>query len=91
MRRVLVPSPIYSAAESARLFKGIHELITALLSRGIPVILDATNLSELHRERLYSIAEHTGAKLVLVNIVAPPQLVKERLKARAEGNGGGYS
>jgi hypothetical protein len=62
----------------------VHCLIERLLKRGIPVILDATNLSERHREYLYSIAEHLGVKLVLVRVEAPPELVAGRLHQRQE-------
>jgi hypothetical protein len=83
LRRELFPAPVYSAAESAYLFRAIHRLIEEMLSKGIPLILDATNLSEWHRRRLYDIARRTGARLVLARIVAPPALVKSRLEARA--------
>jgi predicted kinase len=83
LRRELFPAPVYSASESAQLFRAIHRLIEDLLGRGIPVILDATNLSERHRRVLYGIAGRTGARLVLVRVVAPPGLVKARLEARA--------
>jgi predicted kinase len=82
LRKQLFPSPTYSAEESAYLFSTIHHLIQGLLKKGVPVILDATNLSERHREHLYSIAERSNARLVLVNVKAPPDLVKKRLKAR---------
>jgi predicted kinase len=83
MRKRLFRQPVYSAGESAYLFRAIHGLIEDLLGRGIPLILDATNLSERHRRVLYDIAERTGARLVLVRIVAPPDVVKSRLEARA--------
>ncbi len=82
LRRELFPNPVYTSAESASLFRAIHHLIEDLLGRGTPVILDATNLSERHRRVLYDIAERTGARLVLVRVVAPPDLVKSRLEAR---------
>ncbi len=85
LRKSLFPSPTYSASESSRLFRTIHYLIEGLLRKGIPLILDATNLSERHRERLYNIAERLNAKLILVRVEAPPDLVQERLKARASG------
>lgn len=84
LRKVLFPSPTYSPAESSRLFQAIHLLIGGLLKKGIPIIVDATNLSEHYRERLYSIAERQNAKLILVRVEAPPEIVYERLKARAE-------
>jgi len=82
LRKTLSPSPSYSWSESARLFQAVHKLIEKLLKRGMPLIFDATNLSERNREYLYRIAERTSAKLVLVRVEAPPQLVRQRLKAR---------
>lgn len=84
LRRVIFPSPSYSLAESGRLFKAVHQLIKELLKKGVPVILDATNLSERYREHLYSIASRLEVKLVLVRVEAPPLVVRERLKARLE-------
>ena len=84
LRKVLFPSPGYSSLESSHLFQAIHLLIKRLLGKGGSLILDATNLSERYRERLYSIADHLDAKLVLVRVEAPPQVVRERLKARRE-------
>jgi predicted kinase len=46
LRKALFASPTYSSEESNHLFRDIHHLIEKLLSKGIPVILDATNLSE---------------------------------------------
>ncbi len=85
LRKILFPSPSYnSLQESSRLFQACHRLIEELLKRGMPLILDATNLSEEHREYLYSIAEHLNVKLVLVRVEAPPEVVQERLKARQD-------
>jgi predicted kinase len=82
LRKTLFPSPSYSLAESARLFRALHHLIERLLKRGVSLILDATNLSERNRERLYNIADRLDVKLVLVRVEAPPAVVYERLKAR---------
>jgi predicted kinase len=82
MRKVLFPSPNYSAAESARLFAACHSLIEWLLKNGVPVTFDATNLSEHHREHLYRISDKTGARLVLVRVVAPPAITYQRLQQR---------
>ena len=89
LRKVLFPSPSYSSAESSRLFRVIHLLIERLLKRGVPVILDATNLSERNRERLYSIADRLDVKLILARLETSPQIVHERLKARREGMNSG--
>ncbi|HET6477445.1 MAG TPA: ATP-binding protein [Dehalococcoidales bacterium] len=85
MRKTLFPSPAYSMEESARLFQAIHHLIEQLLKKGIPVVLDATNLAERNRECLYHIAYQLNAKLILVRVEAPPEVVRERLRNRAEG------
>ena len=85
LRKTLFPEPTYSAGESTRLFKATHLLIEDLLKQGISVLLDATNLVEGHRERLYNIADRLGAKLIIIRVEAPPQMVKERLDEKEEG------
>ncbi|MFH1002792.1 MAG: ATP-binding protein [Chloroflexota bacterium] len=85
LRPVLFPHPNHHPEESARLFQAIHRLIEALLRRGIPLILDATNLSERHREHLYRIADRQEARLILVRLEAPPEVVFQRLAARKTG------
>ena len=85
LRRVLFLSPGYTSAESARLFRACHALVEDLLRDGIPTLLDATNLLEDHRERLYHIADLLRVKLILVHLEAPPEVVYQRLKGRSEG------
>ena len=85
-RKTLFPSPVYTAAESDRLFRACHSLIDQLLKEGVPVLLDATNLVEAHRERLYHIADRIGAKAgPHTSESAPPEVIQERLKGRVEG------
>jgi predicted kinase len=88
IRKQMFSSPVYSAEESTSLFRVIHQLIEYLLKIGVSVILDATNLSESHREHLYNIAEKCHSRLVLVETKAPPELVFRRLERRSgkEGN-----
>ncbi len=90
LRKALFLSPSYSPQESSRLFGAVRLLIKSLLKKGNSLILDATNLSERHREYFYSIADRLGVKLVLVRVEAPPWVVHERLKAR-RGNLGSKS
>lgn len=84
LRKALFLQPSYSPEESARLFRALHFLIERLLKRGVSLVLDATNLSERYRERLYNIADRLGVKLILVRVEAPPEVVYERLKVRQE-------
>ena len=89
LRKTLFSSPSYSLPESSRLFRALHLLIERLLEKGISLILDATNLSERYREYLYNIADRLDVRLILVRVEAPPEVVYERLKARAEGTNPG--
>jgi predicted kinase len=85
LRQVLFPQPDHSHAESRRLFTAIHTAIERLLRAGVHTILDATNLAEWQREPVYAIAERTGARLLLVWLKAPPQIVQARLANRCRG------
>jgi len=76
LRKTLFSPPSYSPEESARLFRTLHLLIERLLKKGIPLILDATNLSERDRERLYNIAGRLDARLILVRVEAPYRKMK---------------
>ena len=87
LRRVLFPKPAHTPEESARFFRAIHQVIAVLLERGTPVLLDATNLVEAQREALYRVAEDAGARLALVQLQAPGEMVQERLARRGVGPG----
>jgi len=82
LRKLLFSRPSYSSEESQRLFAAIHTAIARLLAAGISCTLDATNLKERHRQPLYDIAEELGAKLILVEVTAAPDVVRRRLAAR---------
>ena len=86
LRKVLVRSPSYTAQESARLFRALHEMIDLLLARDIPVLLDATTTRETHREQLYEIAHRHGARAVPVLLDAPEATVRQRMDLRMAGN-----
>lgn len=82
MRKALFSVPAYTVDESARLFQALHRLISELLEKNIPIVLDATNLEEKNREYLYHIAKHTGARFILIWVTAPPEVIKQRLESR---------
>ena len=82
LRKTLFLSPRYKESENKRLVSACHALIEELLRMGIPVIFDATNLLERHREYLYRAAERAGTKLILVWVEAPTEVVRQRLLAR---------
>ena len=85
LRRILFSPPLYNEEENKRLFPACHALIEELLTQGIPIVFDATNLLERHREYLYRAAEKAGARLILVCVEAPPEVVRQRLLAREKG------
>ncbi len=82
LRRVLNTNPTHSKPESARLFAANHTLCERLIREGHSVIVDATNLTEKHRQYFYDIADRLGIKLIIVYVEAPPSLVKDRLDNR---------
>ena len=84
LRRALFRNPSHAAAESAYLFQAVHRLLEELLRDGIAVLLDATNLEEVHRERLHRSAHRAGVRLILVRVKAPPEVVAQRLEGRAQ-------
>lgn len=82
VRKALFPQPTYTAQESAVVHRTCQELMRRLLRKGVRVIFDATNLVEFQRELLYSLAEHSGAHLLIVRTVAPEAVIRERLEQR---------
>ncbi len=89
IRKKIYPRPTYSPKESAGLFRAIHVMAATLLGKGVNVILDATNLEERHRKTVYKVAERAGARLILVQVEAPPEVVQKRLKSRVDGKAAG--
>ena len=82
MRKTLFPRRTYFPEESRRLFAAVHALVGELLSEGVPVLVDATTLTEAHRSSLHHIAEGAGTGLVLVGVEAPPEVAYRRLERR---------
>ena len=82
VRKALFPEPGYSAQESLANHGACREIIQLLLSRGVRVIYDTTNLVEIQREVVYNLAERNGAWLLIVHVVCPPGVTCERLELR---------
>lgn len=85
LRKTLFPRPVYSQSEHTRTFAAAHELIRRLLARGVSVLYDATNLKETHRRALYDIAERAVARLLVVRVHAPEEVILHRLRSRRAG------
>jgi predicted kinase len=83
LRAVLFAEPKHTEKEHGRLFPAMHVLMDRLLARGIPVIVDATNLKEANRRPYYKIGRAHGSPVVLVHIWAPRAVLRERLRGRS--------
>jgi predicted kinase len=90
VRKTLFSPPTYSAEESGLVHKIARVLAGDFLREGRHVICDATNLREFHRELLYRQADQNDARLVIVRVVAPEEVARQRLEqrqvARSEGD-----
>ena len=84
VRKALVPKPKYTPGEHSRVFNVCHYLIEEYLSNGQRVLFDATNLTENFRLPLRQISQRQNARLVLVHLVAPRSLIRQRLQERDE-------
>lgn len=82
VRKTLFPAPTHSGQESYFVHRVARAVIGRLLRRGISAISDATNLVEFHREFLYHMADQNGAGLLVVQVVAPEDVIQQRLEQR---------
>ncbi len=79
IRKLLFEERAYSWFESRRVFSALHAAARKLLNAGISCIVDATNVTVAYRQPLYDIAEERGAKLIIVEVMAPEEVVLARL------------
>ena len=94
IRRTLFTSPAYTAEESRQVHQVCHILIGWYLRHTDRdgqmyrhhVIYDATNLYEYHRQLVYSLAERNEAQVVVVEVTACDEVVRERLAPRGRQN-----
>ena len=81
-RKALMVVPAYNAEENLRVFAACRRLMDELLNNGVPVLLDATNVTERDRAYSYTAAEGRGAEVVVVRVKAPESEVRRRLRRR---------
>jgi predicted kinase len=77
--------PTYTAEESRRVHVVCHILIDWCLRHYYHVVYDATNLYEHHRRLAYRLAERNGARLLVVDVTASEEVIRERLAPRRRG------
>ena len=83
LREILFSDPTHGGSENARLFPALHRLLERLLRIGHQVVVDATNLRRRNRRMLYDIANRVGALLLIIEAIAPENVIRERLAHRA--------
>jgi predicted kinase len=86
VRQKLFSPPTYSVGESQCVHKVCHILIGWYLRHYYHVLYDATNLYEFHRAIVYRLAAQSGARLVVAELAASDEIVRERLKPRRRGD-----
>ena len=84
-RKALMVVPAYNAEENLRVFAACRRLMDELLNNSVPVLLDATNVTERDRAYSYTAAEGRGAEVVVVRVKAPESEVRRRLRRRERG------
>lgn len=85
VRKILFPRPQYTDGEHARVFGVAYATMAELLRQGVSVVFDATNLRESARRKAYKIARDTDSHLVVVEVTAAPEVVRQRMEARDNG------
>ena len=84
LRFTLFDAPTHSEHENARIYGAIHRVIARLLQGGHTVAADATNLRRRNRRRLYRIADAANARVIVVALAAPEDVIRQRLSRREE-------
>lgn len=87
VRKFLFPQPKYTGWENGMVHRASQRVMERLLRQGVSVIADATNLIGFHRRLLYRLAERAGARVVVVETVAPEETIRQRLKEREQRPG----
>lgn len=75
---------LYTAEASARTYQRLYELAEGLLAAGHSVLVDATFLKRVHREPFRELAARCGVPFILLECVADPTTLRERVAARQE-------
>ena len=81
-RKTLAGIPAYNSDENRRVFGACRRFMQDLLEDGVPVLLDATNVTERDRKYSHEAASAKGANVVVVKVTAPDTLIRRRLKTQ---------
>ncbi|GIX47209.1 MAG: kinase [Candidatus Tectimicrobiota bacterium] len=81
-QRVAYGTGIYSAEATRRTYERLAELAEAALHQGESVILDASFAKRAERQRCQALAARLGAECFVLECLAPPEVIRQRLAAR---------
>jgi hypothetical protein len=77
-----VSGGIYDAATTARTYRRLADVAHAALTAGWPIIVDAAFLRRAERASFARLAQEAGAAFSILDCVAPPALLRERIERR---------
>jgi len=77
-----VGSGIYSGDMSERTYAHLSELAARIIGAGFSVIVDATFLKRVQRDRFAALARQSGTPFYVLDYRAPESVLRERIRAR---------
>lgn len=83
-RKLRFVQPTYSHAENLKLYRQLNSEVGQLLAQGKSVIYDTNFNFYKDRQKLREIAGQCGARTIVVWVVAPKELARERATVGAE-------
>jgi predicted kinase len=81
----VIESGLYGAEVTERTYESLARHCETGLRAGFDMIADATFLRRRHREQFRALAAELGCPFIIVDCVAPPALLEERLRRRLAG------
>jgi predicted kinase len=76
---------IYTPEANERTYARLAELARTIAAAGVPVVIDAAFLRRDERKRFRALAADIGVRHALIACEAPPDVLRARVAARAEG------
>lgn len=73
---------LYSQQASEATYARVHELASAVLAAGLPVVIDATYLKQPQRAAAQAIAQAQGVPFVILDCSAPQAMIESWLSQR---------
>lgn len=83
----VVPGGIYTPEAGQRTYARLREVAHAVLSAGLPVLVDATCLKVAQRQPFLALAQQLGVPCRILALDAPVEVLRQRVQRRAEKGG----